>query len=104
MQCTTLRAAHRGSRLSLDAFNEPMDEGHGVWQTADCGSKAADAGVYDIQPGNAAQSILPYRVASTEPGIAMPPFGAHGRGYRVREPAQRLGRQRRRRLRRSECQ
>ena len=74
MHCHNPAGGAQNSGLSLDAFNEPMDEGHGICKPPIAAGKAADVGNYDIQPGNASQSILPYRVTSTQPGIKMPPL------------------------------
>ncbi len=74
MHCHNPAGGAQNSGLSLDSFNEPMDEGHGICKPPIAAGKAANVGNYDIQPGNASQSILPYRVASTQAGIKMPPL------------------------------
>jgi parallel beta-helix repeat protein len=73
MHCHNHAGNAQNSGLSLDGFTEPMDRGHGICKSPIAAGKAADFGTYDIQPGNAAQSILPNRVASTEAGALMPP-------------------------------
>jgi uncharacterized repeat protein (TIGR03806 family) len=77
MHCHNPAGGAQNSGLSLDAHdalaNLLMGEGHGICKPPIAAGKAADVGDYDIQPGNAAQSILPSRVASVEPGIRMPP-------------------------------
>ena len=40
----------------------------------DIGVAIKDLGNYDIEPGNADQSILPLRVATNESGAKMPPL------------------------------
>jgi len=73
MHCHNPAGNAQNSGLSLDSFVEPMDEGHGICKPPIAAGKAANVGNYDIQPGNSAQSILAARVASSEPGIRMPP-------------------------------
>ncbi|MGH8541629.1 MAG: parallel beta-helix domain-containing protein [Stenotrophobium sp.] len=74
MHCHNPAGGAQNSGLSLDAFNDPMDEGHGICKPPIAAGRAADVGNYDIQPGNASQSVLPYRVSSAQPGIRMPPL------------------------------
>ncbi|MGH8460854.1 MAG: parallel beta-helix domain-containing protein [Stenotrophobium sp.] len=74
MHCHNPAGGAQNSGLSLDSFNEPMDEGHGICKPPIAAGRAADVGNYDIQPGNASQSVLPYRVTSVQPGIRMPPL------------------------------
>ncbi len=64
----------QNSGLFLDSFSNPMTQRHGICKPPIAAGKAADFGAYDIEPGNAQQSILPLRVATTEPGAAMPPL------------------------------
>ena len=74
MHCHNPAGNAQNSGLSLDSFNEPMDEGHGICKPPTAAGNAANVGNYDIQPGDAAQSILPARLASVQPGIRMPPI------------------------------
>ncbi len=64
----------QNSALVLDSFTEPMGQRQGICKPPVAAGKAADFGNYDIEPGNAGQSILPLRVATTEFGAAMPPL------------------------------
>lgn len=64
----------QNSGLVLDFFTNPMTQRQGICKAPIAAGKAADFGAYDIQPGNAAQSILPLRVATTESGAMMPPL------------------------------
>lgn len=74
MHCHNPGGAAQNSGLRLDAFTEPIDVGHGICKPPIAAGAAADSGDYDIQPGNAGRSILYNRVASTQPGIKMPPL------------------------------
>jgi len=74
MHCHNPAGNAQNSGLSLDSFNEPMDEGHGICKPPIAAGIAANVGNYDIQPGTAAQSILAARLASVQPGIRMPPI------------------------------
>jgi parallel beta-helix repeat protein len=78
MHCHNPAGAAQNSGLSLDAFdavnNQKMDEGHGICKPPIAAGRAADVGNYDIQPGDASHSVLPYRVTSVQPGIRMPPL------------------------------
>ena len=74
MHCHNPAGNAQNSGLSLDSFNEPMDEGHGVCKPPTAAGIAADVGNYDLQPGDSSQSILPSRLASVQPGIRMPPI------------------------------
>lgn len=74
MHCHNPGGAAQNSGLRLDAFTEPMDFGHGICKPPIAAGRGADSGEYDIQPGNAAVSILPNRVVSTAAGIKMPPL------------------------------
>lgn len=74
MHCHNPAGNAQNSGLSLDSFNEPMDEGHGICKPPIAAGIAANVGNYDIQPGDSAQSILAARVASVQPGIRMPPI------------------------------
>jgi parallel beta-helix repeat protein len=87
MHCHNPGGGAQNSGLSLDAADaldytadghtsnlaSGQDEGHGICKPPTAAGAAADVGNYDIQAGNAAQSILPSRVASAQPGIRMPP-------------------------------
>jgi parallel beta-helix repeat protein len=73
MHCHNPAGGAQNSGLRLDAFAEPMDQGHGICKPPIAAGRGADAGDYDIQPGDAGVSILINRVASTEAGIKMPP-------------------------------
>ncbi|MDD3764313.1 MAG: right-handed parallel beta-helix repeat-containing protein [Nevskiales bacterium] len=73
MHCHNPAGGAQNSGLRLDAFTEPMDQGHGICKPPIAAGRGADAGDYDIQPGDAGVSILVNRVASTEAGIKMPP-------------------------------
>ncbi|HUP92738.1 MAG TPA: parallel beta-helix domain-containing protein [Solimonas sp.] len=64
----------QNSGLVLDSFTEPMRQRQGICKTPIAAGRAADFGTWDIEPGNAAQSILVARVTSTEAGIRMPPL------------------------------
>ncbi len=64
----------QNSGLVLDSFTEPMGQRHGICKPPVAAGKAADFGNYDIEPGNAAQSILPLRVSTTTGGAKMPPL------------------------------
>ncbi|MFP5304538.1 MAG: hypothetical protein ACLGI7_01780, partial [Gammaproteobacteria bacterium] len=74
MHCHNPAGGAQNSGLRLDAFTEPMDQGHGICKPPIAAGRGADAGNYDIQPGSAGVSILVNRVASTEPGVKMPPL------------------------------
>ncbi len=78
MHCHNPAGGAQNSGLSLDAFdavdNQKMGEGHGICKPPIAAGKAADVGNYDIQPGDASHSVLPYRVSSVAPGIRMPPL------------------------------
>lgn len=74
MHCHNPAGGAQNSGLWLDAFTEPMNTAHGICKTPIAAGRAADIGLYDIQPGNAADSILYERMASNEPGIRMPPL------------------------------
>ena len=73
MHCHNPGGAAQNSGLKLDSFTEPMDQRHGICKPPIAAGRGADSGDYDIQPGDAAVSILVNRVASTEAGIKMPP-------------------------------
>jgi parallel beta-helix repeat protein len=73
MHCHNPAGNAQNSGLFLDSFNEPMNESHGICKPPIAAGRAAMFGNYDLQPGNAGQSILPNRVASVEPGVRMPP-------------------------------
>ncbi len=47
----------------------------GVYKTAAAAGRGTGDRVYDIVPGDASRSILTYRLASTEPDVAMPELG-----------------------------
>jgi uncharacterized repeat protein (TIGR03806 family) len=74
LHCHNPAGAAQNSGLRLDAFTEPIDVGHGICKPPIAAGAAADFGTYDIEPANAARSILYGRVVSTEPGIKMPPL------------------------------
>ena len=74
MHCHNPAGAAQNSGLRLDAFTEPIDQGHGICKPPIAAGRAADSGTYDIQPANSGMSILYNRVASTEAGIKMPPL------------------------------
>lgn len=73
MHCHNSAGAAQNSGLHLDAFTEPMGQGHGICKPPIAAGKAADNADYDIVPGNAANSLLAIRLTSTEAGIKMPP-------------------------------
>ncbi len=75
MHCHNPAGNAQNSGLSLDSFNEPMDEGHGICKPPTAAGQAAAVGNYDIQPGEASKSILVARLSSAQPGIRMPPIG-----------------------------
>jgi hypothetical protein len=64
----------QNSGLVLDSFTHPMRQRQGICKAPIAAGRAADIGTYDIEPGNAAASILNGRVASTEAGVQMPPL------------------------------
>lgn len=64
----------QNSGLVLDYFTNPMTQRQGICKVPIAAGKAADFGTYDIQSGNAGQSILPLRVATTLAGAMMPPL------------------------------
>ncbi len=64
----------QNSGLVLDSFTNPMTQRQGICKPPVAAGRAADFGSYDIEPGNAQQSILPLRVATNEAGAAMPPL------------------------------
>ncbi|MGH7818439.1 MAG: hypothetical protein ACREQ9_01575, partial [Candidatus Binatia bacterium] len=74
LHCHNPAGNAQNSGLQLDSFREPMGEAHGICKVPIAAGRAADFGNYDIQPGNAGQSILPHRLASVAPGIRMPPL------------------------------
>jgi len=74
MHCHNSAGGAQNSGLRLDAFAEPMGQGHGICKPPIAAGRGADAGDYDIQPGNAGVSILAARLNSVEPGIKMPPL------------------------------
>ncbi|SFF27238.1 parallel beta-helix repeat-containing protein [Fontimonas thermophila] len=74
MHCHNPAGGAQNSGLRLDAFTEPMGQAHGICKPPIAAGRGADAGDYDIQPGDAGVSILVNRVASTAPGIKMPPL------------------------------
>ncbi|AXQ30948.1 hypothetical protein D0B54_20690 [Solimonas sp. K1W22B-7] len=74
MHCHNPAGNAQNSGLHLESFTEPMGQGNGVCKVPIAAGKAADFGTYDIQPGSAAESILPNRVASTQAGSKMPPL------------------------------
>lgn len=74
MHCHNPAGGAQNSGLRLDAFTEPMDQAHGICKPPIAAGRGADAGDYDIQPGDAGVSILVNRVASTQAGIKMPPL------------------------------
>ncbi|HSW11588.1 MAG TPA: parallel beta-helix domain-containing protein [Solimonas sp.] len=74
MHCHNPAGNAQNSGLQLESFTEPMGQGNGICKVPIAAGKAADFGTYDIQPGNAAASILPNRVASTQAGSKMPPL------------------------------
>jgi len=75
MHCHNVAGNAQNSGLKLDSFVEPMGASHGICKPPIAAGKAAEIGPYDIQPGDAAKSILVGRVASSEPGKRMPPAG-----------------------------
>lgn len=80
MHCHNPAGGAQNSGLSLDAFdafaadNKHMGEGHGICKPPIAAGRAADVGNYDIQPGDASHSVLPFRVTSVQPGLRMPPL------------------------------
>ncbi|MFA5941204.1 MAG: parallel beta-helix domain-containing protein [Sinimarinibacterium sp.] len=74
MHCHNPGGGAQNSGLRLDAFTEPLDQAHGICKPPIAAGRGADAGDYDIQPGDAGVSILVNRVASTQAGIKMPPL------------------------------
>ncbi len=74
MHCHNPGGGAQNSGLKLDAFADPMGQDHGICKPPIAAGRGADAGAYDIQPGDAGVSILINRVASTEAGIKMPPL------------------------------
>lgn len=63
----------QNSGLRLDSFTNPMTTRQGICKPPIAAGKGADSGTYDIQAGSSGVSILVNRVASTDPGIKMPP-------------------------------
>jgi hypothetical protein len=74
MHCHNPAGAAQNSGLSLDGFTEPMNFDHGICKPPIAAGKGADSGNFDLQPGDHGVSILFNRMASTTPGIKMPPL------------------------------
>lgn len=73
MHCHNPAGNAQNSGLLLDAFNDPMDQRHGICKSPIAAGRAADFGSFDIRPGSADESILPLRVATVQAGALMPP-------------------------------
>jgi uncharacterized repeat protein (TIGR03806 family) len=72
--CHSQKAAANTSGLLLDANQK--DLAHlGVCKIPVASGRGSGDAAYDIVPGNADQSILLYRMQSTEPDVAMPELG-----------------------------
>lgn len=74
LHCHTIAGSAQNSGLFLDSFESPIPQNHGICKVPIAAGKAADFGNYDIEPGFAQRSILPARVATTQPGAMMPPL------------------------------
>jgi parallel beta-helix repeat protein len=73
MHCHNAAGAGSNSGLFLDSFR-PVDHHYGICKRPVAAGKGSGGRLYDIIPGDADGSILPYRLASTEPGVRMPPI------------------------------
>lgn len=72
--CHSAKAAANTSGLLLDA-NEQNPVRWGVCKIPVASGRGSGPGTYDIVPGEPDESILLYRMSSTEPDIAMPELG-----------------------------
>lgn len=80
MHCHNPSGAASNSGLSLDAFRT-VNVSYGICKKPVAAGRGSGGKLYDIIPQDAAGSILPFRMASTEPGVQMPPIArsvAHG--------------------------
>ncbi len=75
MHCHKPGGNAENSGLRLDAFEKVLGQPQGICKVPIAAGKAAEFGRYDIEPGAADASILPGRVATTQPGAMMPPVG-----------------------------
>lgn len=62
------------SGFFLDIHQEDASV-YGVFKTPVAAGRGSGGRKYDIQPGKADESILYYRIASTDPGVMMPELG-----------------------------
>lgn len=73
MHCHNSAGGAQNSGLRINSFTNPLGTSSGICKPPIAAGKGADSGTYDIQPGSSGISILVNRVASTTPGIRMPP-------------------------------
>lgn len=72
--CHNPRGAASNSGLYLD-WRQPSLASRGVLKRPVAAGRGSGEREFDIVPGNAQASILPFRMESTDPGIAMPELG-----------------------------
>ncbi len=73
MHCHNPAGAGSNSGLFLDSYRK-IDAHYGICKRPVAAGKGSGGRRYDIIPGDADGSILPYRLASTEAGVRMPPI------------------------------
>jgi uncharacterized repeat protein (TIGR03806 family) len=76
-----------GSNSGLDLRSEMKDKVKiGIMKSPVAAGRGSGGRLYDIVPGNPAESIMVFRMSSTDPGIAMPESGRgqnHGEGIQL---------------------
>jgi uncharacterized repeat protein (TIGR03806 family) len=80
--CHNRAGAASNSGLYLD-FDEPAGVSIGIGKEPVAAGRGSGGFDHDIEPGHPDRSIMTYRLASTDPGIAMPELGrasAHAEG------------------------
>jgi parallel beta-helix repeat protein len=74
MHCHAGDGAASNSNLFLDA-HRVVNHSYGICKKpVAAGKGSGENRLYDIMPGDAAASIMHYRMSRTEPGVAMPPL------------------------------
>jgi hypothetical protein len=83
--CHNANGAASNSGLFLD-WHQPDATARGIGKHPVAAGRGSGGRLIDIQPGKPDESILVYRMASTEPGIAMPELGrnvTHAEGVKL---------------------
>ena len=72
--CHNANGAANTTGLTLD-YTTPEDRHLGICKPPTAAGQGTGDHFFDIVPGQPDESILPYRLSSTEPGVMMPELG-----------------------------